>query len=198
MVVVMTWAWTDTFQSVCCNDALLDEQRISSHVPPIYATSTFIYPWPEEAIRFFEEVKECTYLDNRWGIPNSALVEAKIAAREACGVADANGPLELEAVLSSSGAAAISALFLSLGLRCDAAVRVMKNVRRCTLTATLGAMDSLIQHPASMTHVKVPRAQHECHGITDGLLRLSVGIEGVGDVIADLDHALQASVEGTA
>jgi methionine-gamma-lyase len=415
-MVTMMRALTDAFQSICCDDTLLGDQPISSHVPPIYATSTFVYPPPEKAIRVFEEIEERPYLYNRWGTPNSALVEAKVAALEACGVADANGPLELEAVLFSSGMAAISALFLSLGLRSDdcivtqgnlygttvefldtmiapsgvriiygdlhdmswvedqlrtnwktrlvyvetptnatsrcydiallaalahrygakcavdstvatpylqqpfrhgvdfvvhsatkflnghsnalagvvigrdrrfmkaevwrmrkllggsvgsfdawllnmgiktlplrmerhcrnaheiaeflcrhrsvkqvsylglsshpdhsiaknqmrafggilsfevqggrdAAVRVMKNIRTCTLTATLGAMDTLIQHPTSMTHIKVPREQRERHGITDGLLRLSVGIEDADDVIADLDHALQASVD---
>jgi methionine-gamma-lyase len=113
----MTRALADAFKSICCNDTLLGEQRISSHVPPIYATSTFVYPPPEKAIRVFEEIEERAYLYNRWGTPNSALVEAKVAALESCGVADLNGPLELEAVLFSSGMAAISALFLSLGLR---------------------------------------------------------------------------------
>jgi len=75
----------------------------------------------------------------------------------------------------------------------EAAMRVLENIRTCILTATLGAMDTLIQHPASMTHVKVPREQAELHGITDDLLRLSVGIEDASEVIADLDQALRAS-----
>jgi methionine-gamma-lyase len=403
------------FQSICCNDTILGPQTVSSHVPPIYATSTFAYPPPEKAIRIFEEVEERPYLYNRWGTPNSALIEAKIAALEACGVVAENGPVKLEAVLFASGMGAISALFLSLGLRSKdciitqgnlygttielldvmiaplgvrviygdlhdlgwveeqlranpttriiyiesptnatsrcydiamlatlakrygvkcavdstlatpylqqpfrygvdfvvhsatkflnghsnalggvvvgrdlpfmrtevwrmrkllgasagsfdawllnmgvktlplrmqmhcknaqeiaeflhghdgvrrvsylglpshpdhaiakrqmrafggvlsfevrggraAAIRVMTNIRTCTLTATLGAMDTLIQHPASMTHIKVPREQRERHGITDELLRLSVGIEDAQEVIADLKQALEGSI----
>jgi methionine-gamma-lyase len=75
----------------------------------------------------------------------------------------------------------------------DAAIRVMKSLRRCTLTATLGAMDTLVQHPALMTHIKVPREQREQYGITDDLLRVSVGIEDPEEVIADLTQALEAS-----
>src|SRR5262249_15935906 len=106
-----------TFQSICCRDTILGEQTVSAHVPPIYATSTFAFPPPEKALRIFQELEERPYLYNRWGTPNSALIEAKIAALEACGIADENGPLELEAVLFGSGMAAVSALFLSLGLR---------------------------------------------------------------------------------
>ena len=76
---------TNTFQSICCCDTLLGEQTVTAHVPPIYATSTFAYPPPEKCIRIFEELEERPYLDNRWGTPNSALIEAKIAALEACG-----------------------------------------------------------------------------------------------------------------
>jgi methionine-gamma-lyase len=76
----------------------------------------------------------------------------------------------------------------------DAAMRVLKNVRTCIVTATLGAMDTLIQHPASMTHIKVPPEQRERHGISNELLRLSVGIEDAAEVIADLKQALEASV----
>jgi methionine-gamma-lyase len=76
----------------------------------------------------------------------------------------------------------------------EAAIDLLKNLRTCTVTATLGAMDTLIQHPASMTHIKVPRDQRERHGITDDLLRLSVGIEDAAEVIADLDQALRLSV----
>jgi methionine-gamma-lyase len=404
----------ESFQSICCTDPDLSEQQVVPHIQPIYATSTFVYPPPEEAIKIFEEVKERPYLYNRWGTPNTHLAEKKIAALESHGIHDQGAPLELEAVLFSSGMAAISSLFLSLGLRpgdsivtqgnlygtttefldamlapmginivycdlqnldcvetqlsrngstrllymetptnatsrcCDiaalgalarrygvkcavdstlatpylqrpfasgvdfvvhsatkflnghsnsltgvvvgrdrafmktevwkmrkllggcagsfdawllnmgiktlpmrmerhcanaqriatalesnervkrvrylgltthpdheiakrqmkafggvmsfevrggrdAAIRVMKNLRRCTLTATLGAMDTLVQHPALMTHIKVPREQREQYGITDDLLRVSVGIEDPEEVIADLTQALEAS-----
>jgi methionine-gamma-lyase len=69
--------------------------------------------------------------------------------------------------------------------------KLMKNVRFCKLTASLGTIDTLIQHPASMSHYFVPKAQREQYGITDGLIRLSVGIEDVNDIIADLEKALK-------
>lgn len=71
-----------------------------------------------------------------------------------------------------------------------AATRVLNNVHLCTLAVSLGCVDSLIQHPASMTHAMVPPEARAHAGITDNLIRLSVGIEEVEDLIADLDHAL--------
>jgi methionine-gamma-lyase len=67
----------------------------------------------------------------------------------------------------------------------------MKKIKFCKLTASLGTIDTLIQHPASMSHSFVPKAQREQFGITDGLVRLSVGIEDVKDVIEDLKQALK-------
>jgi methionine-gamma-lyase len=403
-----------SFQSICCTDPNPTDQPVIPHVQPIYATSTFVYPPLDEAIKIFEEVKERPYLYNRWGTPNTHLAERKIAALEGFGIRERDAPLELEAVLFSSGMAAISSLFLSLGLRSgdaiitqgnlygttiefldvmlapmgvnivygnlqnlewvetqlsrhgstrllymetptnatsrccdiaaltalarkygvkcavdstlatpylqrpfahgvdfvvhsatkflnghsnsltgvvvgrdrafmktemwkmrkllggcagsfdawllnmgiktlpmrmerhcanaqriataleshdqvkcvrylglsthpdheiakrqmkafggvmsfevrggrDAAIHVMDNLRHCTLTATLGAMDTLVQHPALMTHIKVPKEQRERYGITDDLLRVSVGIEDPEEVIADLTQALEAA-----
>lgn len=73
----------------------------------------------------------------------------------------------------------------------QAGIALMDGVKLCILTASLGTVDTLIQHPASMTHVKVPKTQREQFGITDGLIRLSVGIEHVQDIIADLEQALR-------
>lgn len=67
---------------------------------------------------------------------------------------------------------------------------LMKKIKFCQLTASLGTIDTLIQHPASMSHSFVPRAQRERSGITDGLVRMSVGIEDVNDILADLEQAL--------
>lgn len=72
----------------------------------------------------------------------------------------------------------------------DAGARLMNALRLCTLAVSLGDARSLISHPASMTHVKVPRERRLETGITDGLVRLSVGIEDVEDIIADLDQGL--------
>lgn len=67
---------------------------------------------------------------------------------------------------------------------------VMENVSLMGLAVSLGNVDSLIEHPASMTHAIVPKEEREKIGITDGLVRLSVGIEDSEDLIRDLDHAL--------
>lgn len=66
----------------------------------------------------------------------------------------------------------------------------MNNVKLCTLAVSLGTVDTLIQHPASMTHSVVDEQLRCDAGITDGLVRLSVGIESADDIIADLEQAL--------
>ncbi len=68
---------------------------------------------------------------------------------------------------------------------------LLNNVKMIGLAVSLGNVDSLISHPASMTHAIVPKEQREKIGITDGLVRLSVGIENVEDIINDLDQALK-------
>ncbi len=68
---------------------------------------------------------------------------------------------------------------------------MMNKVKLMTLAVSLGNVDSLIQHPASMTHAGVPRDVRLASGISDGLVRLSVGIENVEDIIADIDQALK-------
>lgn len=72
----------------------------------------------------------------------------------------------------------------------DAGVTVLNSVRLISLAESLGAVESLITHPATMTHGSVPRAERERIGISDGLIRLSVGLEGPADIIADLQQAL--------
>ena len=70
------------------------------------------------------------------------------------------------------------------------AKKVLESVKILTLAESLGGVESLISHPATMTHASVPRERREELGITDGLVRVSVGIEDVEDLIADLDQAL--------
>jgi len=67
---------------------------------------------------------------------------------------------------------------------------LLKGVRLCSLAESLGGVETLISHPASMTHASVPAEERDRLGITDGLVRISVGIEEVEDIIADLDEAL--------
>lgn len=74
----------------------------------------------------------------------------------------------------------------------EAGRRLMDNVKLCSLAVSLGATDTLIQHPASMTHACVPLAVRKRIGISDGLVRLSVGIEDSEDIIEDLKQALEA------
>ena len=68
---------------------------------------------------------------------------------------------------------------------------LMNRTHVSTLTVSLGTVDSLIQHPASLTHSSVPPEDRLKMGITDGLVRFSIGIEDVADLIADLDQALR-------
>lgn len=75
----------------------------------------------------------------------------------------------------------------------DAGVRVLNSVKLISLAESLGAVESLITHPVTMTHGSVPREERLAIGITDGLIRLSVGLEDPRDLIADLEQALVAS-----
>lgn len=72
----------------------------------------------------------------------------------------------------------------------EAATSCLQKLELCTLAVSLGNIDTLIEHPASMTHRVIDPADRIASGITDGLVRLSVGLESVGDIIADLDRAL--------
>lgn len=67
---------------------------------------------------------------------------------------------------------------------------LMNSVKLCTLAVSLGGVETLIQHPASMTHLSMGKAARNDAGISEGLVRLSVGIENAQDIINDLDHAL--------
>jgi len=72
----------------------------------------------------------------------------------------------------------------------ERATRMLERVKLFALAESLGGVESLIGHPATMTHAAVPKAMREATGLSDGLVRLSVGIEEADDLIADLDQAL--------
>ncbi|MBI3760302.1 MAG: PLP-dependent transferase [Chloroflexi bacterium] len=74
----------------------------------------------------------------------------------------------------------------------EAGIALMRHMRLPALAVSLGNVDSMIQHPASMTHRGVPREDRLRLGISDGLVRFSVGIENVEDILDDLDQALKA------
>jgi len=81
----------------------------------------------------------------------------------------------------------VSADFGSL----EAAKKVLNNVKIFTLAESLGGVESLISHPASMTHASVPKEERDKMGLTESLVRFSVGIEDVEDLIADVEQALR-------
>ncbi len=69
--------------------------------------------------------------------------------------------------------------------------RFLRGLRLFTLAESLGGVESLVDHPASMTHASVPRREREAHGVTDGLVRLSCGIEDPDDLVDDVRRALR-------
>ncbi len=74
----------------------------------------------------------------------------------------------------------------------EAAKRLLDRVRICALGESLGGVESLISHPASMTHASVEAEERLARGITPGLVRVSVGIENLADILADLENALRS------
>lgn len=72
----------------------------------------------------------------------------------------------------------------------DAGLKCMNQIRFCALAPTLGDVDTLILHPASSSHLRVPKAVREENGITDGLIRVSVGIEHIDDIISDFEASM--------
>lgn len=73
----------------------------------------------------------------------------------------------------------------------EAGKHLMNSLRFCTLAPTLGDVDTLALHPASMSHINIPKEVRLQNGITDGLVRLSVGIEHAADIMADLDGGMR-------
>jgi cystathionine beta-lyase/cystathionine gamma-synthase len=76
----------------------------------------------------------------------------------------------------------------------EAARKLLSTTHLFSLAESLGGVESLINHPASMTHASIPREERIKNGLSDTLIRLSVGIEDADDLIADLEHAIQAAV----
>jgi methionine-gamma-lyase len=72
---------------------------------------------------------------------------------------------------------------------------LMNSVKLCQLAVSLGGVETLVQHPASMTHLSMGKESREAAGITDGLVRISVGIENVNDLIGDIEQALKTVEE---
>jgi methionine-gamma-lyase len=72
----------------------------------------------------------------------------------------------------------------------QAGIDCMNKLNMCVRTVSLGTCDTLLSHPASMTHYSIPKEEKEKYGITDGLIRMNVGIENLQDIISDLDQSL--------
>jgi cystathionine beta-lyase/cystathionine gamma-synthase len=70
----------------------------------------------------------------------------------------------------------------------DAAERFLDRLKLCALAESLGGVETLICHPASMTHASIPREERERQGFTEGLVRISVGVEDVEDLLEDLKN----------
>ncbi|MFT4848563.1 MAG: cystathionine beta-lyase/cystathionine gamma-synthase [Sediminicola sp.] len=80
--------------------------------------------------------------------------------------------------------------FVTNGNDYDNAIKIVENLKIFTLAESLGGVESLAGHPASMTHASIPKAEREKTGVVDSLIRLSVGIEDVEDLIKDLEQAI--------
>lgn len=81
--------------------------------------------------------------------------------------------------------------FTVKGNSLEAAVNVVEKLKVFTLAESLGGVESLAGHPASMTHASIPKEEREKTGVVDSLIRLSVGIEDESDLLEDLAQALQ-------
>jgi cystathionine beta-lyase len=77
-----------------------------------------------------------------------------------------------------------------VGNKLEDAVTIVSNTHFFTLAESLGGVESLIGHPASMTHAAIPKEERERTGVVDSLIRLSVGIEDIDDLIGDLEQAI--------
>lgn len=80
--------------------------------------------------------------------------------------------------------------FIPKGSSYENAIKIVEKLQLFTLAESLGGVESLAGHPASMTHASIPKVEREKSGVVDSLIRLSVGIEDVADLIADLEHAI--------
>ena len=76
----------------------------------------------------------------------------------------------------------------------EAGKELLRSLELCRLVEHVGSVETLVTHPATMTHADVPRAQRKRFGLTDGLVRLSVGLEDPSDIIADLAKAIEAGL----
>ena len=87
-----------------------------------------------------------------------------------------------------TGFSGMLSVYFKLGL--EETKKLISSFDIITLAESLGAVETLVEHPASMTHQKIPKEVREAHGLSDGLIRFSVGIEDINDLIGDIERAL--------
>jgi cystathionine beta-lyase len=80
--------------------------------------------------------------------------------------------------------------FITKGANYEEAISIVERLKLFTLAESLGGVESLAGHPASMTHASIPKKVREKSGVVDALIRLSVGIEDVRDLISDLEKSI--------
>ncbi len=100
----------------------------------------------------------------------------------------ASHPQHLVAARQMSGYSGMLSFEVKGGV--EAGRKLMNSLELCSLAVSLGSVDTLVEHPASMTHAVMPKEIREQLGITDGLVRVSVGVEGIEDIVADLEQGL--------
>lgn len=124
---------------------------------------------------------------------NAEKVAAFLSTHQAVAKVNYNGlpnhPDHATALKQMRHPGAMMSIELKNGL--TAGISMMNKLQLCTRTVSLGTCDTLLCHPASMTHAGVPKEQREKYGITDGLIRMSIGMENSEDILADLHQALQ-------
>lgn len=82
---------------------------------------------------------------------------------------------------------------VEFNLDLEQAKKLISSLKIFSLAESLGGVESLVDHPASMTHASIPKEEREKIGLTDGLVRFSCGIEDIEDMLADLEHGLSVA-----
>ena len=133
------------------------------------------------------EVRMGRHCHNAMEVANYLESHAAVAKVNYTGLA--NHPDHNTAIKQMRHPGAMLSFELKGGLQ--SGIDFMNKLKMCVRTVSLGTCDTLLSHPASMTHYSVPKEEKEKYGITDGLIRMNVGIENLQDILADLDQALK-------